>query len=192
MKRRGSLFRRKTDVSSALLWIEECMLNTKWWIHVQSSSEEGRPIAATPTDLFPSLQFIEENEGYFPFGSVASPACGGLLEIVSPTAEDHILECAILFRRIRNDRQLVLLSNDVPLKIKAMAEVRTTRTIFNFLSIFVLISLFEYYAERILLKQTRIRILYVLDTDKFLVHLDMYQYAFSTYLAILPSFWLAQ
>ncbi|GFY85483.1 forkhead-associated (FHA) domain-containing protein [Actinidia rufa] len=48
MKRRGSLFRRKTEVSYALQWIEECMVNTNWWIHVQSSEEEERPIAPTP------------------------------------------------------------------------------------------------------------------------------------------------
>ncbi|CAK9185639.1 unnamed protein product [Ilex paraguariensis] len=82
-----SLFRRKTQVSSALQWIEECMLNNESWIHVQSSVEEG-----------------------------------SLLEIVSPTAEDHILECALFFRNIKNDGQLVLLSDDITLKIKAMAE----------------------------------------------------------------------
>ncbi|KAL7181800.1 hypothetical protein ACSBR1_040661 [Camellia fascicularis] len=45
-----------------------------------------------------------------------------LLEIVSPTAEDHILECALLSRRINNDGQLVLLTNGSTLKIKAMEE----------------------------------------------------------------------
>lgn len=39
LKRRGSLFRRISEVSLVLQWIEECMVKTKWWIHVQSSIE---------------------------------------------------------------------------------------------------------------------------------------------------------
>ncbi|GMP79183.1 hypothetical protein CsSME_00034832 [Camellia sinensis var. sinensis] len=124
MNRRGSLFRRLTEVSSALQWIEECMVNTNWWIHVQSLEEEGRPIAPTPP-ASPQSRFSEGNGGLFPDGpasSVPFSAWWSLLEIVSPTAEDHILECALLSRRINNDGQLVLLTNDVTLKIKAMAE----------------------------------------------------------------------
>ncbi|KAI8002617.1 FHA domain-containing protein PS1 [Camellia lanceoleosa] len=124
MNRQGSLFRRLTEVSSALQWIEECMVNTNWWIHVQSLEEEGRPIAPTPP-ASPQSRFSEGNGGLFPDGpasSVPFSAWWSLLEIVSPTAEDHILECALLSRRINNDGQLVLLTNDVTLKIKAMAE----------------------------------------------------------------------
>ncbi|XP_059631909.1 FHA domain-containing protein PS1 [Cornus florida] len=123
MKRRGSLFRRTTEISSVLEWIEECMVNTKWWIHVQSSVEEGRPVAPTPP-ASPLYRFSEGSVG-FPDGAPSTmpfSAYGSLLEIVTPTAEDHILECALLFRRTKNDGQLVLLSNDVTLKIKAMAE----------------------------------------------------------------------
>ncbi|KAK3024820.1 hypothetical protein RJ639_042825 [Escallonia herrerae] len=121
MKRRSSLFSRTAEASSALQWIEECMMNTKWWIHVQSTIEEGRPFAPTPPSS-PVSQFSEETGGAYPLGSVPFSVCGSLLDIVSPTAEDHILECALLFKKVKNDGQLVLLSDDVTLKIKAMAE----------------------------------------------------------------------
>ena len=124
MKRRGSLFRRKTEVSYALQWIEECMVNTNRWIHVQSSEEEERPIAPTPP-ASPQSWFSEGNGG-FPGGATSSlpfSAWGSLFEIVSPTAEDHILEYAVLLVRIKNDGQLVLLTDDVTLKIKALKEV---------------------------------------------------------------------
>ncbi|GAV79798.1 FHA domain-containing protein/PIN_4 domain-containing protein [Cephalotus follicularis] len=110
LKRRGSLFRRTAEISSVLDWIEECRIKTSWWIHVQSSVEEGRPITPTPPASF---QF-SEGSGVFP--------CGSLNEIATPTAEDQILDCAILFRKMKNDGQLVLLSKDITLKIKAMAE----------------------------------------------------------------------
>ncbi|KAJ6693599.1 hypothetical protein OIU85_004381 [Salix viminalis] len=123
LKRRSSLFRRKTEASMLLEWIEECMVRTPWWIHVQSSVEEGRHIAPTPPASPPS-RFSQGSEG-FPCGSGSSvpfPAHGRLLEIVSPTAEDHILEYALSYRKMNRDGQLILLSNDVTLKIKAMAE----------------------------------------------------------------------
>ncbi|KAJ0074570.1 hypothetical protein Patl1_37623 [Pistacia atlantica] len=125
LKRRGSLFRRTTEVSSVLEWIEECMVKTKWWIHIQNSVEEGRPVAPTPP-ASPRSLFSEGSSGSFPCGTkrwgVFSAATTSFTEIVSPTAEDHILDCALLFRKMKNDRQLVLLSNDVTLKIKAIAE----------------------------------------------------------------------
>lgn len=121
MKRRGNLFRRTTDVCAALEWIEDCMVNAQSWIHVQSSIEDVRPIAPTPR-ASPSSCDMDMAEK-FSFSSVPFSPCGSWLDIVSPTTEDHILECALFFRRIRNNWQLVLLSNDVTLKIKAMAEV---------------------------------------------------------------------
>lgn len=48
--------------------------------------------------------------------------CSSLLEVVSPATEDHILDCALLFRRF-TDGHVVLLSDDISFKIKAMAEV---------------------------------------------------------------------
>ncbi|CAK7323581.1 unnamed protein product [Dovyalis caffra] len=112
LKRRGSLFRRKTEASLVLEWIEECMVRTPWWIHVQSSLEEGRQIAPTPP-ASPHSRFSQGSEGL---------PCGSLLEIVSPTSEDHILEYALSYRKMYRDGQFILLSNDVTLKIKAMAE----------------------------------------------------------------------
>lgn len=123
MKRRASFFRRATEVSAALEWIEDCMANAKSWVHVQSSVEETRPMAPTPPATAPPCLFSEEN-GFFPVGSVLSSPRWGLAEIVSPTAEDHILECALVSKRTNRDGQLVLLSNDLTVKIKAMAEVK--------------------------------------------------------------------
>lgn len=114
LKRRSSLFRKKTEASLVLEWIEECMVRTPWWIHVQSSMEEGRHIAPTPP-ASPQSRFSQGSEG-FPCGT------GSFLEIVSPTAEDHILEYALSYRKMNRDGQLILLTNDVTLKIKAMSE----------------------------------------------------------------------
>lgn len=125
MNRKGSLFRR-TEASCALEWIEECMVNTDWWIHVESSAEEAKPIAPTSPDV-PTSRLSEVFHRFS--GGVASSvftAWQSLFEIVSPTAEAHVLDCALLFRGNRNDGKFVLLSNDITLKIKAMAEVTTT------------------------------------------------------------------
>ncbi|KMT20061.1 hypothetical protein BVRB_1g000800 [Beta vulgaris subsp. vulgaris] len=110
LKRQTSFFRRNTEVSSALEWIEDCMVKTQWWIHVQNSTEEGRPAAPTPPASPYSGSFAISSLEFF------SP------EILSPTIEDHVLDYALSFRRNKNDGQLVLLSNDITLKIKAMAE----------------------------------------------------------------------
>ncbi|KAL2497301.1 FHA domain-containing protein PS1 [Abeliophyllum distichum] len=119
MLRRGNFFRRTTEVSAALQWIEECMKNAEGWIHVQSLAEERRPVAPTPPSS--PLSWFCEEKGAFSIGSSPFSPCS-IQDIVTPTTEDHILECALLFKRIRNDGQLVLLSDDVTLKIKAMSE----------------------------------------------------------------------
>ncbi|WZZ71344.1 hypothetical protein YC2023_082714 [Brassica napus] len=83
------LFRRRAEIaSSALDWIQECIVDTKWWIQLQSLSEETK----------------------------ATPQSNG------STSEDQVLECALLCRNRNISENLVLLSNDVTLKIKAMAE----------------------------------------------------------------------
>ncbi|XP_042486950.1 FHA domain-containing protein PS1-like [Macadamia integrifolia] len=143
LKRRGSLFKGESDAASVLKWIEECMVKTKWWIHVQSSVEETRPIAPTPP-ASPGLS--EESNGGFGGGSTSSvPSFGSLTEIVSPTAEDHILEYALLFKRIKIDEKLILLTNDVTMKIKAMAEGLLCETAEEFRE-----SLVTPYSERFL------------------------------------------
>ncbi|KAG8483665.1 hypothetical protein CXB51_022497 [Gossypium anomalum] len=129
LKRRGSLFRRTTEASSVLEWIEECMVKTKWWIHVQSTMEEGGPIAPTPPAT-PHSHFSEGSMGnsFGPFS-----ARGSLMKIATPTAEDHILDYALLCRKMKSDDgQLVVLSNDVTLKIKAMAEGLMCETVQEF------------------------------------------------------------
>ncbi|KAJ8478545.1 hypothetical protein OPV22_022272 [Ensete ventricosum] len=116
LKRRESLFSKSTKMASkALQWIEECMVNTSWWIHVQSSSET-LPVVPTP----PASPRSPFGDG---IDSKSFSAHGSLTEIVSPTAEDHILDCALLFDKTKNDgQQFILLSNSITLKIKAMAE----------------------------------------------------------------------
>ncbi|KAJ0972032.1 hypothetical protein J5N97_019991 [Dioscorea zingiberensis] len=109
MKRRERWYQKAPKASSALQWIEECMVRTSWWIHVQNSSETS-PVPPTPP-ASPRLLLSEGNTDL-----------GGLTEILSPTAEDHILDCALLFKRIKTDGHLILLSKDTTLKIKAMAE----------------------------------------------------------------------
>ncbi|CAI9754325.1 unnamed protein product [Fraxinus pennsylvanica] len=119
MLRRGNFFRRTTEVSAALQWIEECMNDAEGWIHVQSLAEGRRPVAPTPPSS--PLSWFCEEKGIFSIGSSPFSPCS-IQDIVTPTTEDHILECALFFKRIRNDGQLVLLSDDVTLKIKAMSE----------------------------------------------------------------------
>ncbi|KAL8482607.1 hypothetical protein ACS0TY_028684 [Phlomoides rotata] len=120
MLKRASFFSRMTEASAALNWIEECMAATKWWIHVQNSVEEGRLVPPTPPAAAASPRWFSEEKSVFSVGSIPFSPCS-LQEIVTPTAADHILDCALLFRRTI-DGQLVLLSDDVALKIKAMAE----------------------------------------------------------------------
>ncbi|GMH00314.1 hypothetical protein Nepgr_002153 [Nepenthes gracilis] len=115
MKRQIHLFGRKTEVSSALDLIEECMVKTKWWIHMQSSVEEERLIAPTPP-ASPQSQLSSK------IRDAILSSFGTLPEIASPTAEDHILDYTILFQRFQNDGHLVLLTNNISMKIKAMAE----------------------------------------------------------------------
>ncbi|KAI4389382.1 hypothetical protein MLD38_001613 [Melastoma candidum] len=107
LKLRSGLFRRATDVSSLLEWIELCMVTTPWWIRVQTKPEEERSIAPTPPTSPCSTDM-----------SIWGNQC----EINSPTSEDHILEHALLLSRTQADRRVILISNDVTMKIKAMAE----------------------------------------------------------------------
>lgn len=109
-----------------LEWIEQCMVEKPWWIHVQSSAEDLRLTAPTPP-ASPRSPF-SQGSGGFCYGTTTSSlpflSHGSSMEIASPTTEDHILECSLLCRKTMSDGQLVLLSDDVTLKIKAMAEVK--------------------------------------------------------------------
>jgi hypothetical protein len=44
-------------------------------------------------------------------------------DMVSPKTEDRVLDCALLFNKLRGGQNMVILSNSVALKIKAMSEV---------------------------------------------------------------------
>ncbi|OWM67481.1 hypothetical protein CDL15_Pgr028344 [Punica granatum] len=123
LKRQRSLFRRSTGVSSVLEWIEETMVNSKWWIQIQSSAEEGWAVAPTPRACPYSLNEASDNFPMFTASAARFSLSGNpSVEIISPTAEDRILEYALLVRKRNCNGQLVLLSNDTSLKIKAMAE----------------------------------------------------------------------
>ncbi|KAK4352668.1 hypothetical protein RND71_028186 [Anisodus tanguticus] len=149
MKRRASLFRRTTEVPAALEWIEDCMVNAKSWIHVQSCAEETRAVAPTPPATAPLSLFSEEN-GMFPIGSLQfSPHNSGLMEFASPTTEDHILEYALFFKRTNRNGQLIILSNDLAMKIKAMAEGLNCETAEEFHQ-----SLVNPFSERFLWKDS--------------------------------------
>ncbi|KAI3785560.1 hypothetical protein L1987_44680 [Smallanthus sonchifolius] len=79
IKSQDSFFKRK-KVSLALKWIEECMMNTRWWIHMDD-------------------------------------------EIVhSSMAVPEVLEIALHLHKQVTDKKIIILSNDLTLKIKAMAE----------------------------------------------------------------------
>lgn len=121
VKGQFSFFRRISEASLALEWIEECMEKTDWWIHVQSSIEEGMLFAPTPPAT-PLTQLSEEGWSSY-LSSLKSS-----MEILSPTAEDHIFDFVLNYRRKQKDGQLVLLSEDVTLKIKSMAEVENFST----------------------------------------------------------------
>ncbi|KAL3638744.1 hypothetical protein CASFOL_016651 [Castilleja foliolosa] len=121
MLRRRGLFTRMREVSAALQFIEECMAVAKWWVHVQSSAEEERLVPPTPP-ASSSLRWLGEDVWASLVGSSTPIAPCSLQEIVTPTAADHVLDYALHYKRIRKDGQLVLLSDDVTLKIKAMAE----------------------------------------------------------------------
>ncbi|KAG2556120.1 hypothetical protein PVAP13_8NG061200 [Panicum virgatum] len=130
MKQREGLFRRSTKATSTLQWIEECMATERWWIHVQSSSEM-LPVAPTPPAT-PSAQRIDEEikvgSGSFnPMALISprglfSPRGFELADVVSPKPEDRVLDCALLLTKLRSDHNVVVLSDSVALKIKAMAE----------------------------------------------------------------------
>lgn len=136
MKQREGLFKRSTKATSILQWIEDCMANESWWIHVQSSSEM-LPVAPTPpaTPTETQQRHGEEREAaaagtfnsmlalFSPrgFTGIFSPR-GGFTDIVSPKTEDRVLDCALLFNKLRGSGNMVILSNSVSLKIKAMSE----------------------------------------------------------------------
>jgi hypothetical protein len=130
MKQREGLFRLSTKATSILQWIEECMATESWWIHVQSSANMF-PVAPTPPAT-PSAQRIDEeieigSSSFNPLASFFSPrSSAALADIVSPRPEDRVLDCALVFSRLRSSEKVVVLSNSVTLKIKAMAEVRST------------------------------------------------------------------
>ncbi|KAI3726744.1 hypothetical protein L1987_66548 [Smallanthus sonchifolius] len=80
-KSQDSFFKRSSKKASlALKWIEECMMNTRWWIHMDD-------------------------------------------EIVhSSMAVPEVLEIALHLHKQVTDQKIIILSNDLTLKIKAMAE----------------------------------------------------------------------
>ncbi|KAK2457754.1 forkhead-associated (FHA) domain-containing protein [Trifolium repens] len=88
IKQQFGIFRKTSEANLALKWIEECMGNTKWWIHI--------------------------------------------IDCAFPMVEDHILDCALEYRRKYNVGHVVLLSDDIVLKIKSMAKGLLCETVQQF------------------------------------------------------------
>ncbi|CAA0809903.1 FHA domain-containing protein PS1 [Striga hermonthica] len=131
MLRRASFFTRTREIYAALQFIEESMTVAKWWIHVQSSAEEIGLVPPTPP-ASSSPHWFSEDTWVNSIGSSTPFSPCSLQEIVTPTAGDHILDYALCCRKIRKDGQIVLLSDDVTLKIKAMAEGVLCETAWEF------------------------------------------------------------
>ncbi|KFK45138.1 hypothetical protein AALP_AA1G348700 [Arabis alpina] len=142
---RSLLYRRRTEIaSSALDWIEDCMVNTKWWIQIQTSSEETKANAPTPpvtpqSNVSAAFPFSLHWNSYAP-------------EIDSPTSQDQVLECARLYRNINSHEKLVLISNDTTFKIKAMAEGVICETAHEFYE-----SLVNPFSDRFMWRESTVR-----------------------------------
>lgn len=137
LKHKASRFRKESEASLVMQWVEHCMVKMSWWTHVQSSGE-CFPVSATPpvSPLPQPSQGGRESSGCnatssFTDNQTSFSSYGSFAEIVSPTVEDHILECALLFKKLKTDGQLVLLTKEVGLRIKAMAEVTEKPEIFH-------------------------------------------------------------
>lgn len=113
----------------ALKWIEDCMERIPLWMHVQTSTETPPVRRTLPSS--PSR-----------FRSIPVPSNQRLM---SPTNDDHILDCALLFVCSATDGRVVLLTKDTALKIKAMAEGLTVEDATSFSE-----SLLSPYSERFL------------------------------------------
>ncbi|XP_057819926.1 FHA domain-containing protein PS1 [Cryptomeria japonica] len=110
--------RKGKEAQAILRWIEQCMINKGWWVHVQNSAEcfsvGDTPLASPRSDLTAGSNDTSTSVAFSSYGSFG--------DVLSPIAEDHVLEYALLHKIIANDGHVVLLSNDVGLKVKAMAE----------------------------------------------------------------------
>lgn len=116
--KRQKTSKKQNEVQGILRWVEDCMVKIGWWIHVQKSTE-SLPVGVTPPASPHSRLSDGSNDAA---SSVAFSSYGNFVDVLSPTAEDHILECALRFKKLATDGNVVLLTNDVALKIKAMAE----------------------------------------------------------------------
>ncbi|KAL3700929.1 hypothetical protein R1sor_018951 [Riccia sorocarpa] len=116
----------RSSAREALRWIESCMVKLPNWIRVQRSSET-LPVGATPPPS-PSMS--------------AFPHRGDLM---SPTNDDHILECAMLFEMSMHYGKVALLTRDTALRIKAMSEGLLSESAVEFVE-----SLLSPYSNRFL------------------------------------------
>ncbi|CAN0928242.1 FHA domain-containing protein PS1 [Linum grandiflorum] len=137
LKTAGRLFRRTTEAAKVLEWIEECKSESDWWIHVQSSVELS-PLS-TPPASSPEAGPASKR-WYSPFSASNN------VEMASPRPEDHVLSSALLYKKLHRDgKQVVLISKDENLKIKATAEGLICETAQEFRS-----SLVNPFSERFL------------------------------------------
>ncbi|KAG6549683.1 hypothetical protein Mapa_008662 [Marchantia paleacea] len=115
----------RSPAREALRWIESCMVRLPNWIHVQKSSET-LPAGATPPPS-PSRPFPQHGD------------------LMSPTSDDHILECAMLFDMTTHYGKVALLTRDTALRIKAMSEGLLSESAIEFVE-----SLLSPYSNRFL------------------------------------------
>ncbi|KAL2650610.1 hypothetical protein R1flu_018738 [Riccia fluitans] len=116
----------RSSAREALRWIESCMIKLPNWIRVQKSNET-LPVGATPP---PS-----PSKSAFPHRG----------DLMSPTNDDHILECAMLFDMTTHYGKVALLTRDTALRIKAMSEGLLSESAIEFVE-----SLLSPYSNRFL------------------------------------------
>ncbi|XP_057849519.2 FHA domain-containing protein PS1 isoform X2 [Cryptomeria japonica] len=143
--KRQNMSKKGKEAQEFLRWIEECMINKGWWVHVQNSAECFSFGVTPPASPHSNLSGGSNDAS----ASVAFSSYGSFADVLSPTAEDHILECALLYKRLANGGRVVLLSNDVALKVKAMAEGMLCENAKEFCQ-----SLVSPYSERFLWSQS--------------------------------------
>ncbi|KAK8934263.1 hypothetical protein KSP39_PZI014365 [Platanthera zijinensis] len=97
LKRCQEILSHLTKAYSILQWIEECMVKSSWWIHVQSTSETF-PAAPTPQVTPRSLCDGSTGISTTSFNLTGVSTNGSLMEIVSPTTEEHILDILVCSR----------------------------------------------------------------------------------------------
>uniref|UniRef100_A0A7N1A7R0 PIN domain-containing protein n=1 Tax=Kalanchoe fedtschenkoi TaxID=63787 RepID=A0A7N1A7R0_KALFE len=123
------LFGRTAEVRAALTWLRNCMEKTEWWIHIQSSSVEEKHLTQPPP-ASPRQQHYSLDLGNWRWAS--SSVFRSFKNVPSFKAED-VVQCALqLASGMDCEGKVAILSDDLALKTKAMAEGLTCETASEF------------------------------------------------------------